>query len=392
MHINEQLWAVFLHSNPQQQAVASLVSELERYELNSENDRAWRGFVEDYVAEVLLYGYCVYQVRRGLPQILPGRFVELRLTPQRKMAPKLLPSVPRSRFPTRGWQVMVVREPAFLGTGLYKHPLSAAFKCLPQALTRIELELNLKRRDSSNSRPAVFTRIQHNIQSAPGGTRPWFTHGSLPGDISQRVDLDQLVEHRADTIRALDRVTDRAIRVTPSAAPGAKPSAAAIEHVEHAVTDGRDITEARPLHQDVNVVHHTIDRLAHEIQFAFGVPPQVQGRNINSERMASSNRLNEQAITHFRASASRLKKQLEEIFEVAEVVSFGREANRHVLDQLGHLLKPKKLVKLYALAHGLEESDFDLERVKQSTELPKKRQKTDEQKLSAALSRTPGDV
>lgn len=390
MHIHERLWQLFLQSNPQQQAVASLVSELQRYELIGNNLRAWRTFVDDYVTQISLFGFCVYQVVRGLPEVLNGRHVELQRR-GRRLRPKLLPNVPRKSVRTKNWQLLVVREPIMADSGLYLYPMSPAFKCLAQTSLRLRLELNLEQREQVNSVPAVYTRIQNNIASAPGSTRPWFTHGQMAGDVSQRVDLDELVQHRADTIRALDRITDNALRVEPHAVPGEPPSASGRQHVEHAITDGRDITEARTLPHDGNIVHHTIDRLAHEIQFAFGVPPQVQGRNINSERMASSNRLNEQAIVHFRATAQRLKHQLDEIFTESGEVKYGDQANAHTLDQIGHLLKPDKLIKLYALANNIDESYFDKNQVKESRSLPEKKQKTDEDKLKAALSRNPKD-
>ena len=163
-------------------------------------------------------------------------------------------------------------------------------------------------------------------------------------------------------------------------------------HTEHAVTDGRDFTEARALLNDATVVQHTVERLAHEIQFTFGVPPQVQGRNVNSERMASSNRLNEQAITHFRTSVALLKEQLEEVLSELAGISFGRRADTHVVDQLGHLLKTDVLVNLYAHSYNINKDDFDRKRVALFQDLgPEKRQKTDEDKLKANLSRQPTD-
>ena len=391
MHINQKIWELYLLSNPQQQAVASLVCELERTELICEaNERLWRTFIEDFTLEVLLYGYCVHQVRNGRPMVLPGRYVELRREKTR-LVPKLLPHAPADRLFRRGWRLLTMVEPYFDQTGRYAHPLSSAFRCMPQTMLRITLELNLERRDNANSRPTIFTRVQNNIQAAPGGTRPWFTHSNLAGDVAHRVDLPTLIEHRAESIRALDDVTRMARDGAADARPGSKPLPKENAHRELPVSDGRDMTESRALLQDTSVIHHTIDRLAHEIQFAFGVPPQVQGRNINSERMASSNRLNEQAITHFRCSARRLRLHLGEVFALDGTVTFGEEASRHTLDQIGHLLKTNKLVKLYALANNLKEEDFDRKLVEASRAFPVKRQKTDEQKLAAALDRNPKD-
>ena len=389
MHVNRRLWLVYQQSAPQQQAVASLVSELERWDLLADDVRAWRRFGAEVVIELLLYGYCVYKLHRGAPLVLSGRDVEL-VFRKGKFAPRLIDHPPPG--PRLGWQLIVAEPPRVDVSGRYVEPSSAAHRCFKQAVERLVIEGNLVARDTVNSVPTVYTKVANNVVASAGSSRPWFTHGNpLAADVSQRVDLDQLMRHRSETIAALDRITDTALRRTPSAPLGEAPSDATTEHRELAVSDGREMTEAHMLEQHTVIAHHTIDRLSHEIQFAFGVPPQVQGRNINSERMASSNRLNEQAITHFRATARRFKAHLEVVFAVIGGAKYGDRADSHLLDQIGHLLKPARLIKLYALAYDLDESDFDRERVKAATEVESKKQKTDETKLSATLKRTPAD-
>lgn len=391
MHINKALWLLYLQSHPQQQAVIALANEIYRYELvNVENHRIWRQFIADYVREICLYGYCVYQLHRSEPLILPGRFVELYLTAKRRLAPKLLADSPRSQYPSKGWKLMVVKKPE-MEANKYKFPQSAAYMCMPQTTMRVGLEYNLERRDYSNSRPAVYTRIQNNIATAPGGTRPWFMHGQTANEVSERIDLQALVQHRSETIAALDRITDTALRTTQTVTPGGLPVKKKPRHVEHAVTDGRDLVEARPLQHDTSIIHHTIDRLGHEILFSFGVPPQVQGRNINTERMASSNRLNEQAITHFRSSVKSLVLELKDVFASIGPVVFGDQVNKHALDQVGNLLKTDRLITLYALSYGLDKKDFDRDLVSESRQIFDRKQKTDEQKVSAALKRNTAD-
>lgn len=390
MHVNQQLWGVYLRSNPQQQAVSSLICELERVELLCDShEREWRSFIDDFAVEALLYGYCVYQVRAGKPVVLPGRYVEIRRS-RGRCVPRLLPNAPRDRLYKKGWRLLVIDEPQFNSEGGYIHPLSRGYKCMPQSVQRLVLERNLDMRDSANTVHTIYTRVANNIQAAPG-TRPWFTHGALAGGVAGRVDLETLIDHRTESIQALDKVTARARDVTQTHAPGSRPVAPKQQHAELMISDGRDYTEARGLSQDAIIVHHTIDRLAFEIQFTMGVPPQVQGRNVNSERLAGSNRLNEQALSHFRCAARRLRLHLEQVFETAGTVRFGCEMNAHTLDQVGHLLKTKKLIKLYALANNLDVDDFDQRLVSDSRQHPAKRQKTDEKKLSAALTRTPKD-
>lgn len=390
VHINRRLYRLYFASPPEQQAVASLVAELERWELKAANPIEWRRFAREVVLELVLYGYCVYKLDRGVPRVLSGRFVEL-VYARGRHVPKLIDHPPVG--PRTGWRVVVGLAPEYDSSGAYLHPRSAAYAAMPLAVRRVVLEENLIARDKANSQPTVYTRVSSNVVATAGATRPWFSHGNpLAADVSQRIDLDQLVRHRAETIAALDRVTDTALRRAPTNVLGEAPVDRVLAHREHAITDGRDLTEARTLEQSTVVVHHTLDRLAHEISFTLGVPPQVQGRNINSERMASSNRLNEQAITHFRATARRFKAHLDLIFALLGGARFTDKADAFALDRVGHLLKRERLAGLFALAYGLKTSDFDPAKLETAFAAPPpKKIKTDEDKLAAALKRNPND-
>jgi hypothetical protein len=394
-HINQALWEAYLLSAPQQQAVASLVSELERWQIvpGTLEERQVRAFAGKVVVQLVLYGYCIYKLHNGSAVILHGCHAELRWR-RGRFVPRVFGAHPVG--PRTGWLLLVGDAPAVTPHGEYRHPLSSAYKCMAQTLTRIGLERNLLSRDDANTHPTVFTRVANNVAVQPGGTRPWFTHGRpMAADVSHRVDLEQLMRHRQETITALDQITDRALRKAPAAVLGGRPARPAVLHREHAISDGRDHTEARVLDQSAVVVHTTIDRLSHEIMFAFGVPPQVQGRNINSERMASSNRLNEQAISHFRSTVNRLKAHLDVIFDTTGCAAHSRKADGFLLDQIGHILRPKVARELYALTYGLDKADIDPARLEQATTEHlgggEKRQKTDETKLAAALKRTPAD-
>ena len=76
------------------------------------------------------------------------------------------------------------------------------------------------------------------------------------------------------------------------------------EHAELIVTDGKDYTQLHML-QSMTDGKTELDRLYTNIMIAFGVPPQVFGKNVNTERHAASNRLTESAVARPRGSVQR---------------------------------------------------------------------------------------
>ena len=186
---------------------------------------------------------------------------------------------------------------------------SAAVRAEKAAERLQALQQNWSRRDITNSTPAVFTTISEALASQNGSERQWFKNVTNPDVLQTRaMDVDtnfsSLVHKRAETIRSLDALTSirRTQEKTDDASllpPGSKPGKGKTPtHREHIISDGRAYTEARPLLSlpDTKIM---MDELSHNVFFAFSVPPQVLGKNINSERLASSNRLTEMAITAF---------------------------------------------------------------------------------------------
>lgn len=394
--VNNALFEVYWASPPQQQSLQCIVAEIERYELNVADEAqrdAYRRFVHDFIFEISLYGYCIYKRTKKGPVVLPGKSAVLRRRGPTRYVPKVEDKTMTSLIGTRGWRVVIHSAPECDARGEYLFPTSAAFRCQRQSAELIQLNNQLLLRDTFNSRPSIYTRVSNQIGTSAGSSRPWFQsqHASMNVDILDNpADLNELIENRAETIRALDKITHTARAVTNKSGVGGPPTETRAAHREHVVTDGRDLTEVRHLQQDTEVIHFTVERLANEIQFAFGVPPQVLGKNINSERLASSNRLTEMAINHFRVHTRRLRAMLAEAFETLEDgVTFGHCASIHTLEQVGHLLKPKQFVELYACAFELEERDFDVKRVRQwqDTVAPEPGKKSEESKAQVSLNR-----
>lgn len=398
--INNQLWHIYLASPPQQSAVTCIVAELERTELifsDASKKQVYERFVADFVTELSLYGYCVYKNTSKGPVVLPGKIVVLRRKGPTKYQPKVLDTSYKKLIGSSGWRVVMLHAPETTATGEYLHPMSAAYKCHRQALELFRLNQQLQMRDLLNSKPTVYTRISKQIGTSSSSAVPWFqnAHAAMQVDVlEQPTDLNDLIENRADTIRALDRITTSARAANSQTAVGGAPLETRPQHKEHIVSDGRDMDEARHLNQDTEIIHYTVERLGHEIQFSFGCPPQVLGKNINSERMASSNRLTELALNHFRTHTRKLKDMLAEVFKALDGdVSFGHCASTHTLEQVGHFLKPKQFIDLYACAYELDASQFDIKLVKrwQEAQAPENK-KSDSEESKSKKSRERQDV
>ena len=141
---------------------------------------------------------------------------------------------------------------------------------------------NFLHRDNLNSHNSVYTTINPNLSNVNGGPQTWFTgrthdaDASLAPQISRVGDFQEVIRSRAETIRALDHETSMLRQdsdadnplaehdyLTPETAFGGK------RHVEHIISDGKNINECRPLQSLANAAHHN-DRLETAIMFAMG--------------------------------------------------------------------------------------------------------------------------
>ena len=191
------------------------------------------------------------------------------------------------------------------------HIVSAAHRAYPATIQLQKLLRNWTERDRCNTKNTVYTTVSDELKQQNGSDRQWFRDVTTADSMPTRapdvdVNFHTLVHRRAETVQKLDAITNLA-RERQSGANALsrvgdrlqdEEPPRVVEHAEHIVSDGRTYTEARQLGSmaDSKLV---MDELKHTILFAFGVPPQAVGRNINSERIASSNRLTEMAITTY---------------------------------------------------------------------------------------------
>lgn len=109
------------------------------------------------------------------------------------------------------------------------------------------------------------------------------------------------------------------------------------------------------------------ERTGFTILQIFGVPPQALGHNVNSERLASSNRLTEMSIQHFRTRVLELKQTIEELFAYYDPApKFGECVALHTVHLVKDIVKPDRLIGMYACALDLDTNDFDINLVRAS--------------------------
>lgn len=368
VHINHVLWHHAWHAAPVHLAHTNLLNELLKHGFVCDViDRpTWRQFVSDFVFEILVYGYCVFRSTGGNPQIASGRGVEIeRQSASRPWTPRSIPSLDEPPLKgTRGWKVVVHHAPMVTATGQYSKPTSGVFKALGAIIQHRTLIDNMMQRDRMNSAPGVFTTISNSIGANQSTSRPWFNqvHNSMvPGQVTGRVDFRALVQHRSETIEGLRQITETARQRTR----GPQNEPVDPEHVEHIITDGRDMRESRHLQQDNEIVHYVTERTGFQIMQILGVPPQALGQNINSERLASSNRLTEMSIQHYRVTCACFKELVEIAFEVGEFdVKFGTCISLSTVHAIEQIAKPASLRRMFACALDVPESDISLDRIR----------------------------
>lgn len=374
-HVNYVLWENAWECPPVLLAHRTLLNEMLKYGLvcGPSDKTMWRQFISDFLMEILVYGYCVFRlVRSGKPpQIAPGRATTIvNPTSDGTWRPRVIDTAYSALRATKGWKVVVYDAPATDPSGDYKHPTSGLFRALPAVIQYRMLISNMMRRDSYNSAPTVYTTISNNIGANQSTSRPWFNqvHSAMvPGQVTGRVDFRALVQQRSETIESLRRITEQARRnQAVSAGPGKMlaDDDAAPDHAEHIVTDGRDAREARHLQQDNEIVHYVTERTSFVVLQLLGVPPQALGQNINSERLASSNRLTEMSIQHFRVNCAVLKDLIVNVFKNNSLdIKFGECVALSTVRGVEQFVKPARLAEMYACALDLNADDFDLNRI-----------------------------
>lgn len=241
------------------------------------------------------------------------------------------------------------------------------------------LEKHILERDRLNSHHTVFTVISKDVKNQNGSSRQWFrssiadeSAGSRP-----RVDTDfsNLLARRRETVEKLaqntvyQNSTLGASRQGIGAFHGRTPPVASAMHKEHAVTDGREYGAAPQL-QSLTDGKAELDRVYTNIMLAFHVPPQIFGKNINTERHAASNRLTESAVSMFWRRAAHIRtaiglalKDITIAIDEKSHVAFRIAPGIEALTAIGPALTPSFAKKVASDVYGVAPASIQADKL-----------------------------
>jgi len=256
----------------------------------------------------------------------------------------------------RGLTLCVVDPPRVSGVR------SAVARAMLDTRRYDQLEHYMLERDRLNSKHTVFTMVSKDLKNQNGSTRQWFRSAVADESAGSRphidTDFNDLIKRRQDVKTQLQQNTVYQNTLLGGdanhmgALHGRAPPAPQAVHKEHAVSDGREY-RAAPQLQSLTDGKAELDRVYTNIMLAFHVPPQIFGKNINTERHAASNRLTESAVTMFWERAKRIRgtiggalKRVTMLVGAKSCVTFRRAPGKHVLLELGPALNAEYALEL----------------------------------------------
>lgn len=393
----------------------------------------WKNFIEDLLLQVCLYGFALYRLvqievkpdtpgSRGVKdprdtseqtasgegdqrskapkvksddkspeltswhlEVAKGDCVALTWDPKlRKWIPS---SVDGTNFDSReGWNIVYESMPYRVGPNsfpLYSSVCATAYKDVCMLNRMVD---NMMRRDNTNTTPSVWTTIDKRFGPLlPSSVKPSFQPSMHDAMLTvprhTEMDFDTMLGNHVEALEKLQAVS----KDLASSAYGGRPVGAALKrptkrpkkHHEYALSqahEGRELQYRRGP-EDFSSMY---DRLINNILFSWHVPPQVLGKNINSERLASSNRLSEAALHRY----SRFIDTLRGIVSLA-VKTLSREIsksnqfyvsmypciNEYTVSKIESVVKPDVARNLLSCVYGVPQEYFDIEKIKTRQEV-----------------------
>lgn len=343
-----------------------------RPSLSSEEVPPWAVFfVRDAIRAILITGYFYHgKTRDGhivadVSEVIPG----WRDAPTAGITDNPIPLARKAK-----WTMHALETPFFCCARRQLQIRSGGARARAPTVAITRIEDNWQKRDALNANPAVYTTVSDKISATNPGDRMWFRHTANPDVVQTNAtdinrNFSQLVSQRADTIMQLDSITTRARdnrkRARPDDPTVANPDT---EHTEFIVSDGRAYTEVAPRNGQADTLQ-THQGHANAVLFAYGVPPQALGRNINTERLASSNRLTEMAVTGFHSTCDTVRALVGRVLAEATrdgrggYVDFCPRLRQHELNELLPLMHTDAAVHHIARVYGVDPGVIDPERV-----------------------------
>ena len=282
------------------------------------------------------------------------------------------------------WKICIV-EPPHRTTQEELRINSGAMRAREATIQLKQLIENWNERDRKGTMHTIFTSVSNELRQQNGSDRQWFRNITTADGLNTRApniddNFHTLIHRRAETIQKLDAITNlqRSNANTGQHRVGQrllqqddqKPDA---DHSEHIVSDGREYKEARPL-TSLQDTQKMITFLEKTVLFAFGVPPQALGQNINSERIAASNRLTEMVITTYTGFVTKLRNMIAEVVkkesaivdQKPKYVGFTLCLPRYELEKVQMFLKDSYCKTLIARSYNIPEEFIDTEKMKRA--------------------------
>jgi len=357
----------------------------------------WHHFIRKLALQLCLYGYALYRLLRvrGVqkdstpedhfhPEVAEGIHFNITFNKEtNKWEPETAFFSKSSIKGTRGWK-LVILEPPETALAYRYTPNSCGYRSLREHQLGQRLLQNMVDRDTFNSKPSVFTQITKNLTPSSAQGRPWFNavNSSMLPAPQAITDFNTMVQDRATTIEQLDTLSERArlnthrqysqnalqLRVGNEGGHQISP----MQHQEFFVSDGREGNAVGFL-QGLENFSAEYERCQNNILFMWGVPPQVLGKNINTERLSSNNRLTEMAITHYESHLKILSEHVQLALKTLSTMISGNDStyikiipcmSQYTLAKIEPILKTKICMEQYACVFDLPETYFDMEALK----------------------------
>lgn len=381
----------------------------------------WQFFVQKLVEQILLYGFALYRVET-IPQNKQNDLTEARPSKKaRKQIPTQSRYVPRvahgqgisvqwdeetyswhfmgdsgaEMLSKDGWQLIMFKEPRVVkasNTILYASASANAYEQSVKYKTLVE---NVVQRDNTNSKINVLTQFSKNFGTMPGSTKSFLLPAAQAGMMSIPKslfnDADEAIRNRAQAAIEIANSTQRmranTLKAYQAHSNGRRNDENTrqqllrpMEHREHLVTDAQEGKQVAPLKAPENI-ENMIERCENGILFSYQIPPQALGKNINSERIAASNRLAESAIERYETMIKKLREliqialkhcslEISKHFTDAKVYVFMKPCiGEYALSTLQPILKTESAARLTSCVHSIPFEEIDMTRLKKQQDL-----------------------
>jgi hypothetical protein len=291
-----------------------------------------------------------------------------------------------------GWNLLMFAEPHVVqpgGSVIYSSMSANAYELSAKLAQTMK---NTMDRDAINSKINVLTQFSKNFTTMPGSTKafiqPAIQNSMMAVPKSVFDDVDEAIRNRAESALAISKATDRlrektykayeqAASISNRDVRGKIEPIKPMRHDEHLITDAQEGKQLSYLRGPENIEQH-LERIENSILFAFLIPPQALGKNINSERIAASNRLAESAIERYETMIKRLRRHVQAALSRSsrEIASHYIEGpnelqiilrpcvSEYSLSMLEPVLDTKVAAELSACVHDIPMHYIDLKRLK----------------------------